>query len=301
MLVSRTLCLFALYLLGHGLQAYANDSSVGDDNGGLLLTEQANIQMHSETLSLSETAVDVRYQFINTSAHAITTDMAFPMPAMYFGMSDHNAIADFKLWVNDQPQTTQRRLVVLLAGHDIWPEWKRLGWSENDMMSLMENGESPAGKTALPPSWFDAQGMPRFTVHEYFTWQQHFPAKQPIQIRHHYIPSLSTGVPQSAATLLESYGQSSCIDAAARKGIQQREGEYGADWALLRYILTTANNWQGPIGEFHLIIKKRAPGDLLSLCFSGQLQKTAADTFEYRAHDYTPPRDLEILFVRRPE
>ncbi|TWQ35598.1 DUF4424 domain-containing protein [Xanthomonas vasicola] len=51
----------------------------------------------------------------------------------------------------------------------------------------------------MPARWVDGDGQPRFALNEYFVWQQPFPAKGSVQIRHTYTPSLSTGVPQPAA------------------------------------------------------------------------------------------------------
>ncbi len=295
-----TLC-SALLLCCHVPFAQANDSSVGDDNGGLILTEQSQIRMQREQLLLSETGVDVRYQFINESAQDLTIDMAFPMPAMYFGMSDHNSIRDFTLWVNDKVQQTQRRLVVLLDGRDIWPELQQRGWDEPRLLAMMEEFAESAEPPGLPASWLDANGAPRFTLHEYFLWRQHFPAGQPVRIRHHYVPSITTGVPQPGSVLIEEYAKLACLDQATRAGIARREGEYGVGWSYLRYILTTANNWHGAIDEFHLIIKKQAASDLLSLCFAGELQKRDALTFEYHARHFQPAQDLGILFIRKAQ
>lgn len=55
--------------------------------------------------------------------------------------------------------------------------------------------------------------------------------------------------------------------------MQRREGKYGLGWANLRYVLTTGKNWNGPIKDFQLTIRKQAPSDILSLCLDGELSK----------------------------
>lgn len=90
-----------------------------------------------------------------------------------------------------------------------------------------------------------------------------------------------------------------CIDqgfeAAVRKRLQQGPGMMQA--TILSYILTTANNWRGPIGRFHLTVDKESTDTLVSLCRDG-IRKTGPTTFEWEATDYTPTRDLKMLFVK---
>lgn len=66
----------------------------------------------------------------------------------------------------------------------------------------------------------------------------------------------------------------------------------------VRYILTTANNWSGPIGEFRLVIDKEDPKALVSLCING-IRKIGPTRFEFTARNFVPKRELDILFLRR--
>lgn len=83
--------------------------------------------------------------------------------------------------------------------------------------------------------------------------------------------------------------------------MQRREGAHGLGWANLRYVLTTGKNWNGPIKDFQLTIRKQAASDILSLCFDGALKKIDPLTFQFREADFVPMRDLELLFVRGVE
>lgn len=69
------------------------------------------------------------------------------------------------------------------------------------------------------------------------------------------------------------------------------------NWAFLRYTLQTANNWQGPIKDFILTLRKAASSDVISLCLDGELRKLDARTCEFHAQNFRPQRDLGILFV----
>lgn len=291
----------ALAVLGCG-SAQANDSSFGDDNGTIRLLHQPDISMDKEALLLSEERVQVDYVFTNHSARALSVPIAFPMPPMYFGMADHSELTAFNLWVDGKPVTTTRKLVVLLDdGSDISKAFAATGWSTDDIAAFAESGNVPTGRTPLPARWIDRDQQPRFTLSEYFVWQQVFPARGSVQIRHAYAPSLSTGVPQSSAFLLESYAKRTCIEPATKASMQRREGAHGLGWANLRYVLTTGKNWNGPIKDFQLTIRKQAASDILSLCFDGALKKIDPLTFQFRQADFVPMRDLELLFVRGVE
>ena len=280
--------------------AFANDSSFGDDNGTITLKYQPDISMDKESLFISEEKIEVNYVFTNNGSQDLEVPIAFPMPPIYFGMSDHNEIENFQLWVDGQPQKTRHQLVVLLDGRvDITEKMAATGWSIDDVAIFLESDELPQGKKPLPDEWFDENHQPRFAMSNYFIWQQEFPAGKPVSIRHAYTPSATTGVPQPAAYIIDNYEKESCLDNAAKLAIHKRESEIGVAWTNLRYILVTANNWQGPIKDFHLTIKKQEATDLVSLCFDGDLKKTNPLTFEFRQKNFKPTHDLNLLFIRK--
>jgi hypothetical protein len=277
----------------------ANDSSIGDDNGTIKFKNQPDISMDKESLFISEDKILVDYAFTNTSRQDLVTSIAFPMPPMYFGGSDHTGIQNFRLWVDGKPVKTKRKLIVLLNNkQDISEKVRQLGWSENDLISMLQSNKLPDGKKPLPTDWFDKYEQPRFTLNEYFIWQQIFAANKPVSIRHSYSPSVTTGVPRSANNIIEQYAKDSCLDKNDQNDVRERTNEYGVGWAYLRYILVTANNWRGPIKDFHLTIKKRKASDLVSLCFDEKLKKVDSLTFEFRKRNFQPKRDLNLLVIR---
>jgi hypothetical protein len=278
--------------------AIANDSSYGDDNGSIVFLRQADVSMDKETLYISRKRVEVDYVFSNRGKREISTGMAFPMPPVQFEDGDHNAISDFRLWVDGVPQKTEKKWVVKLQdGTDVSARFAASGWTIGDVGDFIDSKEVPAGKKALPADWFDQEGLPRFTLSEYFIWQQVFPVGKPVSIRHRYVPSYWSGVPIPASEVLKDYGKDSCVDADTDRSIRKREKTYGVEWAFLRYILTTANNWQGPIGQFKLTVAKDSPTQILSLCFDGELRKQSPTTFVFEARDFKPKRDLDILLI----
>lgn len=278
--------------------AHANDSSFGDANGTIQLLQQPDIRMSKEALFISEELVRVDYVFTNTSTRDLLVPIAFPMPPMYFGQADHSELTKFKLWVDGKPVHTERKLVASLDGADVSRAWAASGWSSDDLAAYIDSGNTPKGRKALPKNWFDADGQPRFTLSEYFTWQQRFAAGTSVSIRHSYAPSLASGVPMPAADLIRDFAKDTCLDAGAQQSARRRQHEYGLEWINLRYILLTGNNWKGPIQDFHLTLKKRAPTDIVSLCFDGELKRTDPLTFEFQQKDFVPKQDLDVLFLR---
>ena len=162
---------FIAIALTSSAYANANDSSIGDDNGTITFKSQPNISMDKESLLISEQQIQVDYMFTNTSQKDLTVPIAFPMPPMYFGYSDHGEITDFKLWVDGKPLKTQRKLVVLLDGTaDVCKKVAEYGWSEKELINFLSDHEAPPpkGKKPLPKTWFDKDGEPRITLNEYF-------------------------------------------------------------------------------------------------------------------------------------
>jgi hypothetical protein len=83
--------------------------------------------------------------------------------------------------------------------------------------------------------------------------------------------------------------------AAAQKHPDKNSGmleAYSTD-----FILKTANNWQGGIGKFHLVIDKLKPGNVLSLCWDGTLAKTGPTTFAFDVTDFHPRQDLTFVVL----
>lgn len=287
--------------------ASANDSSIGDDNTTIVFKQQPEISMDRELLSISEEQVRVDYIFTNTGTRDLTVPIAFPMPPRYYGYQDHTEISNFKLWVNGHAVKTERKLVVLLDHkEDVTQKIVQLGWSAESLgdyfSSEFDKGSKPKKAKSLPKGWLgDSYDDSRLSINEYFIWQQVFPAGKPVSISHAYTPSVTTGVPYPAAGVIEEWKEKSCLDKDAQAGIRKREKRGGVDWAGVSYILTTGNNWQGPIKDFTLILKKKTPADVVSLCLEGDFVKTDPLTLSFHQSNFVPKNDLTVLYVRKAD
>jgi len=97
-----------------------------------------------------------------------------------------------------------------------------------------------------------------------------------------------------------SYRAHYCIDNSTAEALKQlivRNRDARVTHAVtVEYVLTTARNWAGSIGDFHLTIDKVSSNAVVSLCRQG-LRKTRPTSFEWAAHDYVPASDLQVLFT----
>jgi len=63
------------------------------------------------------------------------------------------------------------------------------------------------------------------------------------------------------------------------------------------YILTTANSWGGPIGDFILRLKKSKPSEQVLLCFPGPFRAVDPLTLEVQLKNFEPRQELGVLFL----
>jgi hypothetical protein len=62
------------------------------------------------------------------------------------------------------------------------------------------------------------------------------------------------------------------------------------------YILTTANNWNGPIGHFRLRVSTVSPDDILVTCMPG-LSRIDAMHYELTRTHFSPSENLRLLVL----
>ena len=139
-----------------------------------------------------------------------------------------------------------------------------------------------------------------------------FPAGRTVSVDHTYQPvtgqTFFTTFALSDATEQEGYEKDYCLDASTKASIRAGfvalrtpdGGEGYFNQYTTDFVIVTANNWKGPIGRFHLTIDKAKPGNILSMCWTGDLKKTGATTFESTLTNFAPKRDIQFLVLERP-
>lgn len=65
----------------------------------------------------------------------------------------------------------------------------------------------------------------------------------------------------------------------------------------VRYILTTANNWEGPIGKFELEIIPPSKDTLVSFCWPKPFRQGKDGRVQISEKDFSPAQDLRVLFI----
>ncbi len=308
-----------LLILGSAAGARANDSTAILETGGLRLTNSHDITMVAEELYLSFEEVRVRYRFRNMSSRDIVTQVAFPLPKLDVGEDtgysitarDPENVIGFAVEVEGRKVAPSLELRATVNGVERTGMLKRHGlhilpFADDFYARLEKIPASSRGELeqAGLVDWRSAWGAnnvplptPHWMAHATFHWQQVFPAGKTIEVTHRYTPVPGTSF--YGAYLLEDQGlrDSYCMDASFRKAVKRLLAtKPNGIMRELHYVLTTGANWKGAIGDFRVTIDKGKPGNLISLCIDG-IRKTGPTTFEKRAKDFVPERDLKIMLL----
>lgn len=302
--------LIILFLSFTPISSWANDSFATAAAGGIYLIQNDKVAILKEELHIHPDHINVQYQFENQSDEDITNLVAFPLPSIVpFELGRDLNIEEmknpgnplkFQLWVNGKKTKFSHEIRAFLktkntAFVDVTPNLIQFQipyqQPEEKILFAFQKLSSKQKSHLLKKGIFaleQGQVVPRFTLHPIFYWKQHFPAHQIVTIKHRYKPSSggSMGFPDE---------EKFCIDSPTNNRMNHIEFQ---GYSYLDYILTTGANWNGPIRSFHLILEKKTPSEIISLCLPGlQLKKTSRTTFEAWATNFTPRNDLSILFI----
>ena len=294
--------------------ARANDSSAQLAAGGLVLTKSDAIEMRTEDLEISRSAVQVRYTFVNTSGKDVVSRVAFPLPAVggraFFEMDIAIPLISPDNFLGFETRVDGKPVKMEIEQKARVGQIERSAWLRAHGISLAPHlGPAQEALENLPPAALaeakrlgivDPDGYPAWTLETTYHWLQRFPAGVPVVVEHRYKPSVGGTV----GTLLGSDPDAEtvrtyCVDSALLATLRRAEAKkvfYSEGW--LDYILVTAGNWKKPIGKFRLVIDKERPEDLVSFCGEG-VRKIAPTRFEMTRTDWRPERDLSILFLER--
>ena len=329
-------CLAALAF--SGTSSRADDSTAELKAGGLVLEKTNNVALVSEDLYLSPTAVKVDYRFRNLTNASVETIVAFPMPDITGSVDMTVAIPDpasdnflrFATRVDGRQVDSQveqraflteegkpeveitdrlRRLHVPLVPTLEAAGAALLALNEPQRKALVDAGivyadevdEGNGLHTELVPLW---------TLRSKFWRRQVFPAGRDLLVEQSYTPgigaqsTLSFGAPDLSAAEEARYRDTYCTDGPFTHAIQSLyrranapNPRIGANEEYLSYVITSGANWAGPIGSFRLVVDKGDPQTLVSFCGDG-VRKIGPTSFEMIAKDYTPRRDIDVLFAK---
>jgi hypothetical protein len=272
--------------------------------------------------SQNEYRVIVEYEFLNESKADVATEVAFPLPEFGYPWEDliqDRRVKGFKLEVDGKelPYATEVRAVA--GGHDVTDllngygiEIETFGRFDHTLSDAKQNpyqvlqlsGEKRTSLKAAGAIGDDRghDSVPLWTVAATHHWKQVFPAGKILKVRHEYnaIPGFSYD-PELREYL--SGLEDGCFDAGLIRSLEAAQkrapkDEAGqvlifGDW--VKYILTTAKTWKMPIRDFELIVE-RPPGQFVSFCWDGKVEKLSETRFRATARDFMPTRELMVYF-----
>lgn len=233
------------------------------------------------------------------------------------------AFIDFERSVNGSPQyvynyhveaihnTSGKNITKLLRDNNI-------ALSAAYLSGYMEEGEldrNPMLKSKLKTlNLLDKNEQPLWKTRTTYTWTQSFPANSSLVVTHRYTPrtgyywlntdphdpnKLSQEI--EPAKNLQDYcptpEDETAILNALKKGVEGNVVRINE----VQYILTTGANWKNSIKNFRLEITPPTSKARILFCWEGKITKKSDGTLVSTLENFTPKKDLKILFVLMPE
>lgn len=307
----------------------ADDGAAEIANGGLRARHETRVAMVWERLDLSEDQVKVAFRFLNTSKEDVVTEVAFPWPSYEFSYGVRTwdpSMLIFTARVDGHDQSAKPDVHASLNGKDVTGYLRNLG------VDIAEFGghDGPTDDDAhhhqgcqicsnpklrselLKENFIEEDNAPKWKVSLQFHWTQLFPAGKEVRIEHSYKPIIGEQVltmgdrdhqgkqiagfinhPDSFDSRDPGCADESFLRQADK--LQTSGGSYGLLASWLRYILTSANTWQGPIGDFEMVVH-RPKGRLVTFCWDWPVTKLDADTFVAKAKNFRPSKEVTVYF-----
>jgi hypothetical protein len=318
----KSILLFALVLaLLAAVPLRADDGAASIAQGGLVVMgHEPRITMAKEVLKISLDKVVVDYDFRNDSDQDVTTEVAFPIPDYGFDPDGpapaSQGFDNFKLWVDGVPAKFTMEVRAIVKGKDLTQMLSAVHVDTGSLGHLNDN-EHPKDVDKLSASQrahlkqaglIDEDGEPLWTVKKKYYWQQTFPARATVHIRHEYTPvdggtnSVKYGLGPNPDKDMAAELKSMCVEGPLLRSLTNILHDKGKDapYSYVDFILTTANTWKTPIEDFTLIVErpheKDAMADYVSFCWDGPVTKTEADHFEAHAVNFVPKKELRVGF-----
>jgi hypothetical protein len=292
--------------------------------GGLVFKKADTISIASEELFLSMDEVSVGYVYQSKSPAAQKVTISFPMPVVelddgplseyLFGSETKDDLRNymkFAVNVDGRPVKPRLREVALLHGKDITARLKAAGIPllfvaggrstlakvpKNVRDALVKEGilEEPSGD---PPTY-----AAKWHYQVVYEWEQSFPPG-PTKVDIRYRPITGDGQDYGDFYSTPEATTRNCVDDAFRNALKRRReaGKLG-DRLQVGYVLKTARYWSGSIGRFRLVVDKGKPENLVAFC-PLTARKISDTQFEWTATNFTPERDINVVFfmAREPE
>lgn len=327
----RTLAVLAMLVAAS--PALANDTMAVLRTGGLVFVRSDVVAMEKEDLYISPDEVRVAYVFRNNSGEDVEAIVAFPMPAINGDPYSDVAVPDsqsdnflnFSVEVDGAALTPKLEQKAFAAELDVTATlvaarvplnpYAEAAYAAVGALPQATRDDWVARGILYREAYDDGAGMkehdmPYWSMRSTYWWRMTFPAGRAVDVRHRYQPSVggTTGLnfyydDGVQGPVYEEYKGKYCLDDAIVRAVERAAKQTPDGWPpywenWISYVLKTGANWSSTIHDFRLVIDKGSPENLVSFC-GENVKKIGPTTFEMRATDFYPSRDLEILLLRR--
>jgi hypothetical protein len=313
------------------LPAAANDTMVTLGAGGLIPIKSTEIIMESEDLKLSTHQITVKYVFRNATNHDVDGTVAFPLPPIDGAMVENSPIEIpskdpinymcFKVTADGREVEPAVEVEAFKNGENVSGRLRSLGLPlsvldpnlgsavshltleqrrqlERDELLVEEEVQYPGKSKPEHHAWA------WWETRVQFFWTQHFPANSAVEVVHSYRPIVGgsyivrsddgQGSVKPYCGTADTLTQISAIKARIP---QKDEIDVALMEKRIQYIITTGNNWNGPIRKFHMTVAKDHPEDILVTCLSG-LKNVSPTSYESTRSNFRPDSEVNLLILQ---
>jgi hypothetical protein len=310
--------------------AFADDSSAELGAGGLVLTHSAEIRLADEYLRISPKEVTARFTFVNDSKGDVDILVAFPLPDIDTSRFSEEPLGrttgdplnfvGFSVAEEGRNVPFQVEQRAFYKGKDVTGVLRRAGVPLNvvdpaftkSLDGLPPQELKPLETADLVDTSSGSYPHPHWLVRTKFWWRQHFLKGKPVVLEERYRPV--TGESLMGRDELDAKNENGrywtktyCMDAKTRGAAltmlahnraNPKSGNLLAG-ITTDYVLSTGNNWKGPIGRFQLVLDKLKPENPLSLCWDGNLKPAGPALFEDVRENFAPKEDVKLLVLQQ--
>jgi len=316
-------------VLSIGVQSLANDTMVTLEAGGLVPVKSSKVVVESESLKVSVHRVSVDYVFRNTSEQDVEAVVAFPLPELDGATLEVSPIElpsknpvnfmSFKVLVDGVAISPKVEVRAFKNGKDITDRLRSSGLPvsvldpgmKNAIEKLQQSQREQLEKEELIVSEETEQGgkqvkwvWPWWQTRVQFYWTQHFAKRSVVRVSHTYQPvvggSYITNDDDGSSTARAHCGMPATLTRIKDlKGkLAKKQGTDVTLWEKnIKYILTTANNWSGPINSFHLEINSDGPDDIVMTCMPS-VKQVSPTRYVLDASNFRPDRELDVMILQ---
>jgi len=326
------LSLVFVIIAGSATSVSANDTMVTLGAGGLVPVKTSEIVMESEKLQIGLHNITIGYVFRNTSNRDIDATIAFPLPKLDGGelynepirlpKKEDNNFVDFKVMEHGNVIPVTMEIRAFLEGKDITAHLASFGLRSSVLLEplnsallkltapqrsqleteklIVKDGFNPPLRSSGENGWWA-----NWSMHVQFYWTQHFPAGKTVELTESYKPvvggSYISGMDDGDYSIKDYCGNASHLKQikAIEEGLpkKQKEGGITLTERDIDYILTTANNWSGPIRHFDLAIDTDDPNDIMLTCFP-EIKQVSATEYSLHKDNFHPDREIALRILQ---